>query len=387
MAAAVAALTIASMLSPRPAAAAPLIWEQWHPVAGVFDVGGPLSTGELVVAAGPHLLRLRRDGTESDLAPGYATSPLAPPAGSEAYIAVATSEVAGTTCPFPRDTVFAIRPASPGAIIRIDPSGAISTFVSLPDAGGLNGIAFDTVGRFGHRLLVTGGLSGAQTAVVAVDCHGSATTLTRTAPRIEGGLSVAPSAFARFGGDLIAPDELSGRVVAIDPSGSSSVIAESTVPSGPDIGVEGVGFVPPGFLQGGAAYTADRATPGNPHPGTDTLLRLPASAFADAGVRESDMLLITEGSDTIVDIRCAADCSARTLGMGAAVAHGEGHLLLVADRPAASSPPAPAVSSSRPTGLIVAVSIVAALGVVVLVALAALQRRRQAPPGAPALRP
>src|SRR5438105_15557463 len=70
-----------------------LRWEQWHSQAGVVDVDGPLSTGELVVAAGQHLFRLSPGGGESELAAAYAVSPLAPPPGSEPYIAVAPPEV------------------------------------------------------------------------------------------------------------------------------------------------------------------------------------------------------------------------------------------------------------------------------------------------------
>ena len=252
--------------------------------------------------------------------------------------------------------------------------------VSLPDAGGLNGITFDTVGRFGHRLLITGGLPGDHTAVVAIDCHGSATTLTRTGPRLEGGVQVAPASFPGYGGDLIAPDELSGRVVAVDPSGDSAVVAESQVPAGGDTGVEGVAFVPPGFLSGGHAYTADRGTPGSPHPGTDTLLRLPAPSFASAGAHEGDMLLVTEASDLIVDIHCDHGCTARTLGMGAEPAHGEGHLhlLLVADHPRPAATPAPTVAGGggHAATVLTVIAAVLAGGAAVLLAATVGRRRR-----------
>ena len=118
-------------------------------------------------------------------------------------------------------------------------------------------------------------------------------------------------------------------MLAIGPTGASSLVANSSAPAGQDTGVEGAAFVPSGFLGAGTAYTADRATPNNPHPGTDTLLRLQGAAFATSGVREGDLLLSTEASDRIVDIRCAPDCTAQTIGMGQSVAHGEGHLLLV----------------------------------------------------------
>jgi len=359
------------------AAGAPLRWEQWRSLPGVVDVGGPLSTGELVVAAGSHLFRLARDGTDSELAPAYARAPFTPPAGSEPYIAVASPEVAATACPFPRDSVFALRPAAPGSVVRIDPSGTVTTFARLPDAGGLNGIVFDTVGRFGHRLIVTGGVSGGHVAVVAIDCHGTATTLTRTAPQQEGGLAVAPTSFPRYGGDLIGPDELSGRVVATDPSGASAVIAESRAPAGGDTGVEAVAFVPPGFLAGGAAYAADRGTAGSPHPGTDTLLRLSAAALAGAGVHEGDMLLTTEASDRIVEIRCATDCAARTLGMGDPAAHGEGHLLMVADHPRPPPPAAVPITLGGDRNWVVVTIVVAAVAAGIGAASLALVRRRR----------
>jgi len=364
--------------------AGPLAWEQWHSRPGVVDVAGPLSTGELMVAAGPSLFRVRRDdGRESELSLAYSLPPLAPPAGTEPYIAVPPQEVTGGTCPFPRDTVFALRPASPGAVMSIDPLGTVSTFTSLADSGRLNGITFDTVGRFGHRLVVTGGLSGGHTAVVAIDCHGAATTLTRNAPRVEGGLTIAPTALAGFGGDLIAPDEASGNVLAIDPSGTSTVIAQSGVPTGDDIGVEGVAFVPPGFLAGGTAYTADRGTPGNPHPGTDTVLRLPASAFAAAGVREGDMLLSTEASAIIVDIRCTpraareARCTARTLGMGKTVAHGEGHIVLVVERQSPAPTPSAVSTGGGVSAIAVAAAVVGGLAVVAITVLWASRWRRR----------
>jgi len=327
------AAATAAISSPAVASTA-LTWEQWHSDPAVVDVAGPLSSGDLVVAAGPHLYRVGQDGAQSDLSPQYAAPPFTPPPGAEAYIAVVPSDPTGAWFGFTSDTVFAIRPAAPSAVIGIAPSGKPATFATLPQAGALNGITLDTSGRFGHRLLVSGSLPGGHTAVVTLDARGNQTTLTTTAPVFEGGLSVAPMSFPKFGGDLIAPDELSGRVLAIDPTGATSLVANSGAPAGQDTGVEGAAFVPSGFLAAGTAYTADRATANNPHPGTDTLLRLQGAAFAAAGVREGDLLLVTEASDRIVDVHCAPDCAAQTIGMGQPVAHGEGHLLLVAGTPA-----------------------------------------------------
>jgi len=65
--------------------------------------------------------------------------------------------------------------------------------------------------------------------------------------------------FGRYGGDLVAPGETSGRVFAIGPDGSVVTLVVSSLPHGGDIGVESAGFVPPGFSADGAAYLADRS--------------------------------------------------------------------------------------------------------------------------------
>ena len=83
-------------------------------------------------------------------------------------------------------------------------------------------------------------------------------------------MEVAPPTFGAYGGDLIVPDELSGNIIAVTAEGTTQVVARSGLPSGGDIGVESAGFVPVGFLKGGAAYLADRATADNAHAGTDS---------------------------------------------------------------------------------------------------------------------
>lgn len=116
------------------------------------------------------------------------------------------------------------------------PSWFRATTVTGVDS--LNGIAFDTTGKFGFRLLASGPSAG-KTAVVAIDCNGKVQFITRAAPVLEGGLAVAPRGFGSFGGDLIAPDELSGKIYAIAPDGTVSVVAMSRLPAGQDTGVEG----------------------------------------------------------------------------------------------------------------------------------------------------
>jgi hypothetical protein len=197
----------------------------------------------------------------------------------------------------------------------------------------LGGIALDTVGAFGHRLLVTGTHDGTQTTVFAVDCQGASTAITTSAPLVEGGLAVAPSSFGAFGGNLIAPDENSGQLWAIDAQGRARLVGVPNLPTGGDTGVESEGVVPPGFFagSGGFAYLSDRGTPNNPFPGTDSILRLPASALAAAGVQEGDLLVATEGNGTTVAVRCGdAGCSVFPVAQGTAGGHIEGHLAVLA---------------------------------------------------------
>jgi heme exporter protein D len=225
--------------------------------------------------------------------------------------------------------VYVLDVGKRAGVLRIDRGQQVHRFASIAGVDSLNGIAFDTEGRFGWRLLVTGP-HGKSTVVVALDCRGNQARITERAPVLEGGLAVAPAGFGAFAGDLVAPDELSGRLVAIGPDGKSSLVAASGLPAGQDTGVEGVGFVPTGFASGGRAYFADRATSGSANPGSDSLISLNASGLVAAGMREGDLLAATEGGARLVDVRCARTCQVRALLDTGSPAHGEGHLLLVA---------------------------------------------------------
>jgi hypothetical protein len=315
-----------------PGASGTLQWQAYQHVPGVFDVAGPLPDGRVVVAGSAQLLAL-------DPATGR-TSVLGPEGdqGGEAYIAASPSPgapVDGASCTFAPGEVYQLRLGGSPGVIRIAEGGAAHPFADLPSAGSLNGIAFDTTGRFGHRLLVTGSHAGGST-VVALDCSGQSRVVTDHGPTLEGGLAVAPAGFGAYAGDLVAPDELSGNLLAVRPDGSSAVIASSGLPTGQDVGVESLGFVPPRFLAGGHAFLADRATANNPHGGTDTLLRLDADELARAGVREGDLLAATEGGDVTIGVHCAAVCRVYRVGQASAGAHGEGHLLLQAEHPGAA---------------------------------------------------
>ena len=193
----------------------------------------------------------------------------------------------------------------------------------------LNGLAFDTVGKFGQRLLA---VSDAQdnAALTAIECYGKATRIQPQCPRWRGGKAVAPISFGASGGMLVGPDEFDGKIYAIDQNGQSRVVIDSTLPFGQDIGVESAGFVPPGFIgTGGRAYVADRATGNNVHPGTDTLLRLSAAALKDAGVQDGDLLVVTEGGGRTVDVRCNPTCTVREIGHATPGAHIEGHVIFL----------------------------------------------------------
>src|SRR5438132_254034 len=152
--------------------------------------------------------------------------------------------------------------------------------------------------------------------------------------------------FGAFGGWLIAPDENSGRVLAVDPLGQVALVNVPNLPTGGDTGVESEGFVPPGFLTaGGFAYMADRGTPNNPFPGTDSILRISAAALASAGVQEGDLLVATEGNGTTVGIRCGDTCSSTIVVSGTRGGHIEGKITFSMAAPQAFSTYAAAASA------------------------------------------
>jgi hypothetical protein len=304
-------------------------WEQWQHAPGITDVG-VRADGSLVAMAAGRLSTVGRDGLLSPFAAGpEGYSGVTPEA--ESYFVVAPAQaVDGAGCSFSADDLFVLDLTSPPGIARVDAQGRASRFVTLPGVDTLGGIAIDTTGQFGYRLLVTGS-HNSLTSVFSVDCNGASTTLTYSAPAVEGGLAVAPATFGQFAGALIAPDENSGQLWAIDSTGRASVVAVPNLPTGGDTGIESVGFVPPGFSAGGFAYLADRGTPNNPFPGTDSILRLSASALLSAGVQDGDLLVSTEGNGATVAVRCAATCSVIDAALGTSGGHIEGHILFVPD--------------------------------------------------------
>jgi hypothetical protein len=295
----------------------------------VVDVGGPRRDGRLVVAAAGRLALLAADGTATPFATGddgYAGS-----TDGEIYFVVTPGLPTDPSgCAFVQDDVYILDLASPPGVARVDAAGRATRAATLPGLDTLNGIAFDTTGDFGYRLLVTGSGQN-RTVVSAIDCQGAVTTIADPAPTVEGGLAVAPASFGPFAGDLIAPDENSGQLWAIAPDGTSHQLARPNLPAGGDTGVESLGFVPTPFGSG-FAYLADRATANNPFPGTDSILRLSFDALRAAGVQGGDLLVATEGGGATVAVHCdTASCTVVPVADGPAggrTGHIEGHLLL-----------------------------------------------------------
>jgi hypothetical protein len=252
-------------------------WAVFRHLPGVVDLAGPRGDGSFVVAAAGRLLIMGRAGTLSPFARGaggYQTA-----MGTEPYLVLASGyRGQGNHCSFGENTIFALEPGTCPAVIMISPQGQARRFASLPAGGFVSGIAFDRTGRFGHGLLVTASIGGWLT-VFGIGCDGAPSALAAGAPVAEGGIVVAPASFGRFGGDLIAADETSGRVYAVDPSGQVTMLVQSGLPAGGDIGVESAGFVPP---RAAAAYLADRFSARNKHPGDNAILRLSAADLSRA---------------------------------------------------------------------------------------------------------
>jgi hypothetical protein len=324
------ALTVLTGCGGGPAGSGRAVAARWAPlvhVPRVVDLAGPRADGSFVVAAAGRLLVRSRAGVLRPFARGpggYSTA-----VGPEPYITLAGNNPAGQPCPFGSGAVFAIEPRTHPGVVLITRQGRARRFADLPRDVTPNGIAFDNVGRFQRRLLVTAARHGA-TTLFAIDCRATVTVVAARGPAVEGGIAVAPASFGRFGGDLIAPSETTGRVFAFQPDGAAVTIAESGLPAGGDIGVESAGFVPPRFTRAGAAYLADRSSRGNAHPGTDHILTLTGWQLVRAGARPGDLLVATEGGAKTILVRCSDSCAVRHIADGPAPSHGEGHIVFAA---------------------------------------------------------
>jgi hypothetical protein len=298
-------------------------WRQLARVAGATDVVGPRADGRFVVAGREGLFLMRRSGTIAAFARG--SGGYAPPRG-EAYLALAQSQrVPGAGCSFRRDDVYALDPVDRPGVNLITRAGRARRFVELSPGSFLSSIAFDTVGRFGYRLLVTALLEN-RTTLYAIDCRGRPRVVARDVARVEGGAAVAPARFGPLGGRLIAVDELSGNVYAFDAKGRVRLVSHPAVRFGADLGVESVGFVPRGLTRRGAAFLADLGAPGSPTQGTDSVLSLSGRALLRGGARPGDLLVAAEAGGVTLSIRCARRCVTRRVGRAFDATHAEGHI-------------------------------------------------------------
>ena len=304
-------------------------WKHFKSLNKAVDVAGPRQEGRLVAIAAGRLFLLDPSGTLSPFARGV--HGFAGQGGGEPYMTVAPQRRPKTAgCTFHRDDVFVLQPGSSPAVVRVTAAGRAKKFASLPKGGFLDGIAFDGVGRFGHRLIVGSRFSGGN-AIYAIDCAGRVKTVAAKVPRLEGGMAVAPASFGRFAGDAIAADEHSGHVYAIGPKGGAHKLPDSGFPAGGDIGVEALGFAP-GNLAARDAYLADLGAPGSPTHGTNSVLRVRGNALSAAGVKPGDLLVATEASAKTVAIRCAATCTVRRVATGPTATHAEGHIVFSSPR-------------------------------------------------------
>jgi hypothetical protein len=271
--------------------------------------------------------------------PGTDPSPFAPnyvsPGGDEPYMVMSPMRSRrGRRCSFGHETLYVLRLVDPTGVTAIDRSGHVRQFATIPGPGFESGIALDQTGHFGHRLLVTV-TQGIESALYAIDCHGRVTALAQHMPKVEGGMVVAPPGFGRFGGYLLAADEVSGHVYGIPPDGRGEVLATVTPAHGVDIGPESVGFVPPGFSPGWKALVADRVEPYHPPPGDGAILAIGGAQLAAAGVRSGDLVVVTEAGAHTDVIRCRSRCYARHVADGPSNAHVEGHVAFARWRSAA----------------------------------------------------
>ena len=168
----------------------------------------------------------------------------------------------------------------------------------------LSWLGFDTVGDYGYRLLVAATV-GSDVDLIAIDCRGNAKLLAQTkSAHVEGGMAVAPRSFGRFGGDFIAADENGGDLIAFDRKGRARTLVASGLPTGGDIGVESLGFIPPHAPASTLALLGDRGGQAEPHPGDDAFLGVRVKDLLRAGARRGDLIAATEGGAQTIAVHC-----------------------------------------------------------------------------------
>jgi len=139
-----------------------------------------------------------------------------------------------------------------GRVIHITNDGSSGgTFVSGL-SGEVRGIVFDSIGTFGHQMLV----STSTGTIYKVDSGGNAVILANIGQDTEG-MDIAPAGFGSFAGQLFVGSEGPGLVRAIDPLGNVTVLN----PSNPIPGAEQLAFVPLNLGSSGSSleglYSAD----------------------------------------------------------------------------------------------------------------------------------
>jgi len=227
---------------------------------------------------------------------------------------------------------------------------------------------------------VTGAHPGHST-VAAIDGDGHVTVIRAQAPVVEGGLAVAPSTFGKFAGDLIAQMSFPERCTRSHPTEHRRWSRRRTTRTAGTSESRRLVFIPDLDLASATVYYADRATPGNPHPGTDNLLALDGADLARAGGAPGDLLIRTEGGAGLVAVRCdLISCRATSIILDNGTSHGEGHIVVAMGEPGAAFRPAPAVvrtaAGSIPVALVAGL-VAAGLIVLLSVAFAVKARRRR----------
>jgi hypothetical protein len=142
---------------------------------------------------------------------------------------------------FPAGEIFCHSPNN--IIYEISPNGSrVTLFANLPapyPPASDGALAFDTVGRFGYRLVAATGRSGgphpAGGLVYTIDSHGRVQRVGNYGgPGGADELVIAPGGFGSVAGDALLTVDAgsSGAVVAMDPSGRARTIAD--FPEGPN---------------------------------------------------------------------------------------------------------------------------------------------------------
>ena len=171
-------------------------------------------------------------------------------------------------------------------------------------------------------MLVTN-VDAGTTTIDAIDCRGRVAVLTRSGPRVEGGLAVASATFGRFAGDLIRLTSCRATCMHL-PTGTQRCSQDRAYLTGRTLASRARGFVPAYFKD---ALVADRRTPGNRHPGDDFILGLSRATLAAAGLRTGDLLVVAEGGALTVRVTCDVSCGVSRVATGPATAHIEGHVV------------------------------------------------------------